>query len=459
MNSFEYSYDLANNITSRNENNYATNFTYTPLNQLKTSSEFDETYTYDSRYNRATVASTRELPVQEAQYEYDKKNQLTRVSGTHNPITYSYTGEGLLYERTENGVTNRYYYDENQLLLAEATVSSHGESQMNYMYIHDLNGQLIGRHDVAAGKMKYYQLNGHGDVVAVVDELGNKLNEYRYDVWGLPLEERETVPNILKYSGEYWDKTTKLQYLRARWYDPSMGRFINEDTYEGEIREPLTLNLYTYVANNPLVYIDPTGNTYHKNGQSLGGIGQPGMPVMPGGIPAAVSGKPAPQKPAQAPAKAPKPPKTQAQKQAEANAKAHNDGGALSDENLTAKQSNAKGKSLVIGNKSVVDAMLSNEKKYKSILAYDCSEIAEDLALAAGNKGKIITIKSSEKNGTINVTEYGKTEIFEYHTVYSDGTYVYDPRFSNQPIPVVEYMVTINKQNDGNVSVSTEILR
>jgi len=57
-----------------------------------------------------------------------------------------------------------------------------------------------------------------------------------------------------------WDETTSLQYLRARWYDPSDGRFINEDTYEGQIDNPLSLNLYTYVGNNPLGFIDPSGH-------------------------------------------------------------------------------------------------------------------------------------------------------------------------------------------------------
>jgi Pretoxin HINT domain len=49
--------------------------------------------------------------------------------------------------------------------------------------------------------------------------------------------------------------------LRARWYDPSVGRFINEDTYEGDIKDPLSLNLYTYVENNPLTKVDPSGNS------------------------------------------------------------------------------------------------------------------------------------------------------------------------------------------------------
>nr|WP_275444512.1 hypothetical protein [Paenibacillus sp. ACRRX] len=100
MNTFQYGYDANSNITSRNENNVGSSFTYTPLNQIKTSSEFDERYSYDARYNRLTLESSRELPIQEAQYEYDVKNRLVKAAGAHNPVTYSYTGEGLLYERT-----------------------------------------------------------------------------------------------------------------------------------------------------------------------------------------------------------------------------------------------------------------------------------------------------------------------------------------------------------------------
>ena len=110
--------------------------------------------------------------------------------------------------------------------------------------------------------MQYYVSNGHGDITEIRDAQGNVLNRYAYDIWGNPLVQEERVPNIFRYSGEYWDATTNLQYLRARWYDPSIGRFVNEDTYEGELGNPLTLNLYTYVQNNPLKYIDPSGNRY-----------------------------------------------------------------------------------------------------------------------------------------------------------------------------------------------------
>nr|WP_254352269.1 polymorphic toxin-type HINT domain-containing protein [Paenibacillus dendritiformis] len=94
----------------------------------------------------------------------------------------------------------------------------------------------------------------------IQDATGKVLNRYTYDIWGNPLIQEEQVPNIFRCSGEYWDAATELQYLRARWYDPSIGRFLTEDTYEGEINNPLSLNLYTYVYNNPLIYSDPTGN-------------------------------------------------------------------------------------------------------------------------------------------------------------------------------------------------------
>ena len=66
--------------------------------------------------------------------------------------------------------------------------------------------------------------------------------------------------NSFRYSGGLWDDTTSLQYLRARWYDPSEGRFVSEDSYQGSISNPLTLNLYTYVHNNPLIFGDPSGH-------------------------------------------------------------------------------------------------------------------------------------------------------------------------------------------------------
>ncbi len=98
-------------------------------------------------------------------------------------------------------------------------------------------------------------------------------NRYTYDVWGNPRVVEEQTPNVLRYAGEYWDEETGLQYLRSRWYDPNRGRFINEDTYEGDKAEPSSLNLYTYVENNPLIYTDPNGEAKRGEKNALEGLG------------------------------------------------------------------------------------------------------------------------------------------------------------------------------------------
>ncbi len=94
----------------------------------------------------------------------------------------------------------------------------------------------------------------------MVDRNGNIVNNYSYDEWGNITTSSETVSNPFKYAGEVYDSETGLYYLKARYYDPSIGRFINEDTVEGQVDNPLSLNLYSYCYNNPIIYKDSTGN-------------------------------------------------------------------------------------------------------------------------------------------------------------------------------------------------------
>lgn len=265
---FDYEYDGNKNITSRTQNGTSDQFTYDELSRIQTESgSQQETYTYDSNGNRYSTGSGKIYGLKDAEYTYDSQNRLVKATGEGKTVTYSYNGDGLLYERTEGDQTTRYYYDEEAKLMAEAEVMS-GKAELTYVYIYDLYGKLWARQDKQTGKLEYYQFNGHGDVVGLVDDTGQVLNQYTYDIWGGPLTTEETVPNVLLYAGEYWDDTVGLQYLRARWYDPGMARFIGEDTYEGELNDPLSLNLYSYVSNNPLKYVDPSGNrktsTYYE---------------------------------------------------------------------------------------------------------------------------------------------------------------------------------------------------
>jgi RHS repeat-associated protein len=260
INTFGYGYDNNFNQTSKTENGRSYSFTYDPLNRIHTSSQFDEQYNYDARGNRQTLQTGigSIINMNGARYTYDDRNRLTQVNTSDGKnLSYRYNGDGLLYERTENGVTTRYYYDGSNLI-AEGTVSG---DNVTLKARYERGNGLVARID-AIGNKQYYMTNGHGDVVGLADANGNILNSYSYDMWGNPLTTSEQVQQPFRYSGEFYDSTTGLQYLRARWYDPSVGRFINEDTDEGQNNNPLTLNLYTYVGNNPLTRWDPSGHNW-----------------------------------------------------------------------------------------------------------------------------------------------------------------------------------------------------
>lgn len=257
LNTFAYGYDGNRNQTSKTENGTRHEFSYDPLNRIGTSSQFGEQYTYDSRGNRQTLQSSSSPDLSGASYRYDERNRLVEVTTDDGKnVAYRYNGDGLLYERTENGQTVRYYYD-GANMIAEGTVTN-GSVALKARYIRG-NG-LAARAD-ANGAKTYYLHNGHGDVVGLTDGSGNVVNRYTYDIWGNPLTVTEQVPQPFRYSGEFWDNSAHLQYLRARWYDPSVGRFMSQDTYEGDIANPLSLNLYTYGWNNPLMFSDPSGNS------------------------------------------------------------------------------------------------------------------------------------------------------------------------------------------------------
>ncbi|WP_460320156.1 polymorphic toxin-type HINT domain-containing protein [Paenibacillus sp. YSY-4.3] len=259
---FTYQYDDNKNIISRSQDGAADTFAYDSLNRIQEENgqDLSKKYVYDERGNRLEVEGQQVRGMTNAEFTFDSLNRLTKVTGEDGTaVSYSYNGDGLLYERAEGTKRTRYYYDEQAKLIAEANVSN-GTPSLTYTYIYDLAGRLWSRVDQATGAVQYYQFNGHGDVVGLVDSAGNQLNSYTYDIWGNPELEEETVPNIFRYSGEYWDEATDLQYLRARWYDPNAGRFVSKDSYEGDITNPLSQNLYTYVHNNPLIYTDPSGH-------------------------------------------------------------------------------------------------------------------------------------------------------------------------------------------------------
>ena len=100
-----------------------------------------------------------------------------------------------------------------------------------------------------------------------------------------------------------------------------------------------------------------------------------------------------------------------------------------------------------------MERMSESQNYYKeSVNSYNCSEIADDLYQAAGNKGTVYEV--TPKSGGLNVEEYGLKEVFDYHTVYSDGMYIYDPRYSDVPILETDYFRMLEDWNPGGINIT-----
>ncbi|WP_068786955.1 RHS repeat-associated core domain-containing protein [Paenibacillus phocaensis] len=111
----------------------------------------------------------------------------------------------------------------------------------------------------------YYLNDMLGSPLALLNRSGEVALRYHYDEFGTPREPEKfdlNYPgpdNLFGYTGLGYDAASGLSYARARYFDSEIGRFVSQDTYEGEITNPQSLNLYTYVSNNPLRYTDPSG--------------------------------------------------------------------------------------------------------------------------------------------------------------------------------------------------------
>jgi len=115
-------------------------------------------------------------------------------------------------------------------------------------------------------------------VTALVNaSTGTIAASYYYNAFGVVLESTGTANNSILYAGYQYDKETGLYYLNARMYDPATARFLQEDTYTGDRTDPLSLNLYTYCHNEPLMYSDPTGHreVTERDEKNMGGGAPP----------------------------------------------------------------------------------------------------------------------------------------------------------------------------------------
>lgn len=126
----------------------------------------------------------------------------------------------------------------------------------------------------------YYLTDAQGSVRALTDNLGSVTDTYAYDDL---LAQSGTTVNPYLYTGQRFDAATDTYYLRAREYDPVVGRFLSRDTWGVDTWHPAELNRYVYAAANPVMLNDPTG-TLAIAGRGIldTTISLPNIPILQG---------------------------------------------------------------------------------------------------------------------------------------------------------------------------------
>ena len=245
----EYQYDHAGNRTSYTESNISANvsYSYNAANELTTQTPSGGSpinYTYDLNGNLTSVSGSGG-----ASYTYNAKNQTTAIGST----TFDYTG-ATQTERTQetnsNGTVN--------FVNSGLGLSSKANTSGSIYYTRCSCGQLIGDREPGGSKY-YYLLDAQDSVVATTDSSGNLVDGYVYEPFGTLLESNVTHANPWGFQSGFYDGSTGLYKFGARYYDPTVGRWTQQDPIAGSLFSANGLNRYTFVGDDPVNQVDPSG--------------------------------------------------------------------------------------------------------------------------------------------------------------------------------------------------------
>jgi RHS repeat-associated protein len=171
-------------------------------------------------------------------------------------VSFKYDPFGRrIYKSSGSGMSIYAYDDKN--LIEEA--NSTGAVVARYAQTGNIDEPLAM---LRSSTTSYYQTDGLGSVTSLSTGAGALANTYAYDSFGKTTPAGSIV-NSFQYTGREFDAETNLYFYRARYYNPSLQRFISEDPTEFDSGDT---NLYAYVGNNPLSWIDPFGTDKKTNG-------------------------------------------------------------------------------------------------------------------------------------------------------------------------------------------------
>ncbi|MCH5148150.1 MAG: hypothetical protein J1G05_02135 [Clostridiales bacterium] len=283
-----YTYDAHGNISTIERNGeLVAKYTYDALDRLvrEDNKDFDKSYffTYDNNGNitlkEESIYTFNGSPIIKSKkiLEYDNgrlisyNNEECEYDKVGNPVIYrgnpaEWTRGRLL--ASYNGTT--FEYDafglrtkKNDIKFTYDSAGRLKKQSNGLEFFYDHYG-LVGINYL--GEYYTYCKDIQGNIVAILDTNDNMVVEYRYDAWGNHsiIAEDKYLPlanaNPFRYRSYYYDTETGLYYLKTRYYDPEVGRFINIDSIQYADPEIINgLNLYAYCGNNPIIYKDENG--------------------------------------------------------------------------------------------------------------------------------------------------------------------------------------------------------
>jgi RHS repeat-associated protein len=190
-------------------------------------------------------------------FAYDSQSRLTSMNGGQ--VTLTYDGMGNRVSKTTGSVTTHYLVDDlsptGYPQVVEEVVSGAVARRYTYGLARISQDQVIE----SVWTPSFYQYDGRGTVRMLTNAAGAVTDAYEYDAFGNLLDHTGTTPNNYLYRGEQWDPDLSLYYLSARYYNPATGRFMSQDPYGGDVRDPASLHRYRYASGNPVNRIDPSG--------------------------------------------------------------------------------------------------------------------------------------------------------------------------------------------------------
>ncbi|OFW24626.1 MAG: hypothetical protein A3H27_03670 [Acidobacteria bacterium RIFCSPLOWO2_02_FULL_59_13] len=209
----------------------------------------DKTLTYDNNGNLQAMTDSSGTTT----YTWNARNQLTGISGPGVSASFVYDGLGRREAKTINGSLTEFLFDGRNPVQETSGATVLGNILPGLGI-----DEFLTRTDVVAGTTSNFLTDALGSPVAVTDNAGAVQTEYTYEPFGNTTFSGASNSSSYQYTGRENDGTG-LYYYRNRYSHPQLQRFMSEDPIEFDGGD---VNLYNYVGNAPLDFVDPLGLTH-----------------------------------------------------------------------------------------------------------------------------------------------------------------------------------------------------